>query len=169
MQIQVPLVNGFLADEYTKFATDADRINGKPAKSFPISIKDVPSGTKSLAIYFKDFDSVPVCGFVWIHWLAANIPVIDKIPSDASRKKPFDFVQGSNSNCSRFLPENSGPQIGYTGPQPPIGIHDYELTIYALDNTLELEDGYYLNDFLEKIEGHVLEKQNVILPATAEK
>lgn len=169
MQIQVPLENGFLADEYTKFASDTDKIDGKPAKSFPISIQNVPAGTQSLAIYFKDFDSVPVCGFVWIHWLAANIPVVNEIPADASRNKPFNMVQGFNSNCSKFLPEGSGPQLGYTGPQPPIGIHDYELTVYALDNTLELEDGYYLNDFLEKIEGHVIDKENVILPAAAEK
>ncbi|MBP2058404.1 Raf kinase inhibitor-like YbhB/YbcL family protein [Lactobacillus colini] len=169
MQVQVPLENGFLADEYTKFASDADKIAGKPAKSFPISIKNIPAGTQSLAIYFKDFDSVPVCGFVWIHWLAANIPTVSEIPADASRNKPFNFIQGANSNVSKLLPKLSGPQLGYTGPQPPTGVHDYELTVYALDNNLELEDGYYLNEFLEKIDGHIIDKENVILPAKAEK
>lgn len=170
MKIQVPLVNGLLAGEYGSFAPESDRIDGKPAKSFPIKIAEVPEGTKTLAIFMNDFDSVPVCGFAWIHWLAANIPGdIREIPADASRKEPFEMVQGSNSNRSKFLPANSGRPVGYTGPQPPSGIHNYTLRVYALDTELELEEGYWLNEFLDKIKGHILENAVIELPFSAKK
>ncbi|QNQ82705.1 YbhB/YbcL family Raf kinase inhibitor-like protein [Lactobacillus sp. PV037] len=168
MKIQVPLVNGLLAGEYGSFAPEEDRINGKPAKSFPIKISDVPAGTKTFAIFMNDFDSVPVCGFAWIHWLAANIPGdVREIPADASRKEPFEMVQGSNSNRSKFLPLNSGSPVGYTGPQPPSGVHKYTLRVYALDSKLDLPHAYWLNEFLYKSKGHILEEAVIDLPFSA--
>ena len=169
MKIQVPLEKSLLPGKYGSFASESERINGKPAMSFPIKISDAPANTKTFAIFMNDFDSVPVCGFAWIHWLSANIPAnISEIPEDASRYHDFEMVQGSNSNQSRFLPANSGPVIGYTGPQPPSGIHNYTLRVYALDTELELEDGYWLNEFLDKSKGHILATAELELPFSAQ-
>ena len=39
---------------------------------------------------------------------------------------------------------------------PPDADHEYTLTVYALDCTLELEEGFYLNEMLRAMRGHVL-------------
>ena len=156
---------GYLPDKYTKHTSASLRVDGKPAVSFPFEVDDLPKGTKTLALYMKDFDSVPVCGFVWIHWLAANIDASHtSIPENMRLKPQFDLVQGRNSNASKFLSREIGPKIGYTGPQPPVGVHDYTLTVYALDTKLDLSEGYWLNEFLKKADNHILEKQNINLP-----
>ena len=166
MKVKVKLNDqGYLPDKYTKHTSANFRVDGKPAVSFPIEVDDLPTGTKTIALYMKDFDSVPVCGFVWIHWLAANIDAIHTtIPENTSLKPQFNLVQGSNSNASKFLSGETGPKIGYTGPQPPSGIHDYTLTVYALDTKLDLVEGYWLNEFLKKADKHILEKKNINLP-----
>ncbi|WP_373842399.1 YbhB/YbcL family Raf kinase inhibitor-like protein [Limosilactobacillus sp.] len=168
MQISVPLIDGFLADEYGKYAPADLMVANHPVKSFPIHITDAPAGTKSFALVFIDFDSTPVCGFTWIHWLAANIPAtLTAIPADASRQLKAQFVQGKNSNAGRLV--NGDPQIasGYVGPQPPDKAHDYTLAVYALDTVLPLENGYWLNDFLHAAEGHVLAKAKATIPSRA--
>ncbi len=168
MQISVPLKDGLLADEYGKYAPSAAMLAGYPIKSFPITIKEVPTGTKSFAIVFIDFDSTPVCGFTWIHWLAANIPAtLTNILAGASRQLADRFVQGRNSNAGALV--NGNPQIaqGYVGPQPPDKIHDYTLTVYALDTNLPLKNGYWLNEFLHVARGHILDRAKMDIPSRA--
>lgn len=168
MQISVPLVNGLLPDKYGKYAPTNNMLADHPIRSFPIKISDAPAGTKSYAIVFVDFDSTPVCGFTWVHWLAANIPAaMTTIPENASREASHQFIQGNNSNAGALV--NGDPQItrGYVGPQPPDKTHDYTLTVYALDTMLPLQNGYWLNDFLHAAKGHVLAKAKVTLPSRA--
>ena len=106
MRISVPLTKeGLLADQYGKFAPASDMLADHPVRSFPIEIADVPAGTESLALTFVDFDSTPVCGFTWIHWLAANFPAnTTLIGDDASRKDGHGFVQGKNLSLINIFP-----------------------------------------------------------------
>ena len=160
MRISVPLTKeGLLADQYGKFAPASDMLADHPVRSFPIEIADVPAGTESLALTFVDFDSTPVCGFTWIHWLAANFPAnTTLIGDDASRKDGHGFVQGKNSNAGRLV--NGDPAItkGYVGPQPPDQIHDYTLTVYALDTTLDLNEGLLAQRVPPRCQGSRLRK-----------
>lgn len=95
------------------------------------------------------------------------MPVKD-IPADISQHhQNIDFVQGYNSNISKFLPKDSGPVLGYTGPMPPDKTHNYSLTVYALDDELELKDGYYLNEFLAKVKDHIIAKTTIEIPSRA--
>ena len=123
---------------------------------------------KTLAVFFRDYDSVPVCGFTWIHRLAANLPIKD-VPADVSQHPgQLDFVQGKNSNISKFLPEGTGPTVGYTGLMQPDKTHNYTLTVYALDEKLDLSEGYYLNEFLDKIKDHIISLATIAIPSRAE-
>lgn len=168
MQISVPLINGYLPDKYGKYAPAQDMLADHPVRSFPIQITDAPTNTKSFALVFVDFDSTPVCGFTWIHWLAANLPTtMTDIPENASRSAKGQFVQGNNSNAGRLVNGDDRIISGYVGPQPPDKDHDYTLTVYALDSTLPLTDGYWLNDFLHAAKGHVLAKAKATLPSRA--
>lgn len=170
MEISVTLENQYLPDRFTKHALATDIYHGVPNRSFPIYIKDVPTGAKSLALTFVDFDSTPVCGFTWIHWLAANLPVEwQTIPENASfdPKLRQQFIQGKNSSANKFSPREADVQVGYNGPQPPDKAHDYTLTVYALDTKLPLQNGYWLNEFRHAIQGHVLAKAKLELPCQA--
>ena len=168
MQISVPLVNDLLPDEYGKYAPANEMLADHPIKSFPIKISDAPAGTKSYALVFIDFDSTPVCGFTWIHWLAANIPAtMTEIPAGASRNANGQFVQGKNSNAGPLVNGDDRIIQGYVGPQPPDKNHDYPLTVYALNTPLPLDDGYWLNEFLHAAKGHVLAEAKATLPSRA--
>ena len=170
MRISVPLENGMLPDRFGKFAPAEYLLDGHPNRSFPIEIQDVPAEAKSLAIVFVDFDSIPVCGFCWIHWLACNIPAdTTLIPEDASASQSIAMVQGANSDWSRFAGGSTNKLVycRYAGPYPPDATHVYTLKAYALDCMLDLEEGYLLNEFRRAIEGHVLETARVELPSRA--
>lgn len=157
MKIIIPTEGGFLPDKYSKHSDV--KLNGNPVVSFPVEFADVPSGAKSLALVFVDFDSIPVCGFAWIHWLAANIkPDTVTLAEDASRKAE-GMVQGSNSCASPFVGERDvNVTHRYIGPCPPDKDHTYKVTAYALDCMLDLKDGFFLNEMLRKMDGHIIGK-----------
>jgi Raf kinase inhibitor-like YbhB/YbcL family protein len=165
MDIHVPVVDGHLPDQYTKHCDPKLKYNGAPFVSFPISISNVPSGAKTLAIEFLDYDAVPVSGFTWIHWLAANIPAdITEIPENASREHSFSMLQGNNSTAGGMIHETDPLTTRhYYGPTPPNADHNYLLTVYALDDMLPLENGYWLNEFYVAIQDHILERTLVPL------
>lgn len=168
MKISVPLVNGMLADEYGKYAPAEAMLADHPIKSFPITINEAPAETKSFALAFIDYDSTPVCGFTWIHWLAANIPAtLTNIPANASRQLADQFIQGNNSNAGALVNGDSKITSGYVGPQPPDKTHNYTLMVFALDTVLPLENGYWLNDFVHAAKGHILAKAQIDLPSRA--
>ena len=167
MKITLPLTDqNYLLDAYGKYSAESERSAGNCILSFPISLDDVPQGTQSLALAFYDFDSIPVCGFVWIHWLACNIdPSTREIPEGAARDPYWGAIQGSNSVVSRFneTVQEVGVQEahkivqGYIGPCPPDKDHQYTLRVYALDVALDLEAGYFANTFHWAIQDHILD------------
>lgn len=161
MNISIPLNNGMLPDKYGKYAPAECQLDDHPIVSFPIAIEDVPEHTKSLALTFLDWDAIPVGGFCWIHWIACNFPAdIALIPENASASGEIACVQGSNSDWSPLAGGHTDPRIihRYAGPYPPDKDHVYTLSVYALDTVLDLQEGYYLNEFYRAIEGHVLEE-----------
>ncbi len=156
--------NGYFADRFGHHGTDF--IQGKkPSRSFQISWQDIPSGTKTLALVCIDHDAIPVCGFTWIHWAVANIdPKLGELPENASQEK--DLLEGVTSWNSGFLPPewylSKEDAIGYGGMAPPDKEHEYEVKLYALDNSLSLTKGFYLNELYKAIEGHVLAEARLI-------
>lgn len=87
-----------------------------------------PSGTKSFAITIHDKDAPTGSG--WWHWLIFNIP------SDV-----LELAEGAGDPESEAAPVgavqsiNDYGEYGYGGPCPPVGhgIHEYKITIRALD------------------------------------
>ena len=160
MRISTPLDNNMLPDRYGKYAPDDARIEGQPTCSFPIDIAEVPAGAASIALAFLDWDAIPVGGFCWIHWIAANIaPDCAHIPENASQSGEIPLVQGANSNWSPFLDRTDDPRLihRYTGPCPPDKDHTYTLYAFALDCELDLDEGFYLSEMRRAMQGHVIE------------
>lgn len=123
---------------------------GVPSVSIPFRIEDAPEGTKSFALVLDDVDAVPVCGFTWIHWIAANIKKADMPENDSIHA---DYVQGINSWLATYGKDGS---TGYGGMTPPDAPHIYTLRVYALDTELDLAEGFYLNELIHAMKGHVL-------------
>ncbi|WP_429971469.1 YbhB/YbcL family Raf kinase inhibitor-like protein [Fructilactobacillus sp. Tb1] len=166
MKINVPLQNGYLPDRYTKHANDNEKIDGRPFISFPINIADVPTNAKSLALVLIDNDAIPVCGFTYIHWVAANIdPKTTLIPENASHENLIPMTLGHNSTAGKLV-DVQDPIVNehYVGPTPPNSTHYYNLTMYALDQKLDLANGFWLNELQAASKDHVLATANAILP-----
>jgi len=109
-----------------------------------LTIEDIPNGAKSLALIVDDPDA-PMG--IWVHWVVYDIPLIRQIDEDSIPGK-----EGAND----FGRKN------YGGPCPPSGTHRYFFKIYALDTELNLEEGITKKDLEKKMEGHVLDKAELI-------
>ncbi|MGX4592387.1 YbhB/YbcL family Raf kinase inhibitor-like protein [Leuconostoc sp. JNUCC 76] len=168
MKIDVTLDNGFIPDKYAKYAPVDYRTNDMPTTNFPVEISNTPAGTQSLSVSLIDYDAVPVCGFPWIHWLAANLPVTN-IPENLRATKRGTFGTNSTWHDVQKLghPANASLNQSYIGPMPPDKAHNYTLTVFALDTKLDLQDGFFLNELRSKSMEHVLDIAILELPARA--
>ncbi len=152
--------NGQFDKAMGKFGTQVYR--GKmPSRSFHLAWQDLPKNTKSLALTFLDYDAIPVCGFCWIHWTVANIaPSFAELPENASVEG--ELLQGVNSWASGIVPEewhlSHEEATAFGGCAPPDKPHVYTIELYALDKKLDLKSGFYMNDLLHAMKGHVLAK-----------
>ncbi len=112
----------------------------------PISIEGVPSQAKSLVIIVDDPDAP---GGTFDHWIGWNIdPKTTKI--DGSTKVPHQGTNGFGNE-------------GYNGPMPPPGKpHRYYFKIFAIDTLLNLPDGTTKKNVEKAIEGHILDKAEIM-------
>ena len=142
------IIDGKILDKFGK--RGSQQKFGMPTLSLPIKILDAPKNAKSFAIIFDDPDSVPVCGYVWIHWLVANL-TRNELKENESLTA-YDFVQGKNSwneNC-------------YGGPCPPDRPHNYRLRVFALKETLNLRGDFTLEQFNNAINNKVIDTAELI-------
>ncbi len=144
---------GYWDDRFGKYGSDLSA-TGKNVRSVPFTISDAPAGTVSYTAVLDDKDSIPVCGFSWIHWTLCDLCETD-VPEDASRSAQ-NFIQGTTSFCSVASDETREQASCYGGMAPPDADHEYTLTVYALDCKLNLAPGFYLNELLRAMRGHVL-------------
>ncbi len=132
------------------------RAGGPPnPRSFPFTWKNVPSGTRALAIVLDDPDARLVIaasgrkGDFFLHWVATDIdPALGGLPDDAAAT--MRITQGSNG---------TGKAV-YTAPQPPadiprdttkVRIHVYRLKVYALSAPTGLAPGFRLDELMNAI------------------
>ena len=151
---------GTIKPQYGKRGTQFNE-NHIPTFSLPFQVENAPKETVSLAIVLEDKDAYPVTGgFVWIHWLAANITRFDI--KDNESQTATDFIQGRNSWTSIQGGEQSVELSSYYGGMtPPDKPHTYELHVYALDKMLDIKQGFLLNELYHAMDGHILEQCTV--------
>lgn len=135
---------------------------GGPAnpRSFPFTWKNLPAGTKALAVVLDDPDARLVLaafgmsGDFFLHWIAADIdPSSGGLPDNAAAT--MAFPQGKNGTG----------KVGYTAPQPPadvpkdtdkVRIHIYRLKVYALSARTGLQSGFSREDLMNAIKDTTL-------------
>ncbi|MGL5042998.1 MAG: YbhB/YbcL family Raf kinase inhibitor-like protein [Culicoidibacterales bacterium] len=141
-----------------KFGGNGDILNENkvPTYSIPFKIEDAPENTISYAVVLNDVDAYQTTkGYAWTHWTIANLTKTEVLENESLGAT--DFVQGVNSWNSPLL-ANQNDQLSsfYGGMTPPDFDHNYTLTVYALDTKLDLAKGFYLNQLIDAIKGHVL-------------
>jgi Raf kinase inhibitor-like YbhB/YbcL family protein len=122
----------------SKFTCEGQDIN--PA----LVIEDIPAEAGSLALIVDDPDA-PMG--TWVHWVVYDMPVISRIDENTVPGK-----QGINDFRKK----------DYGGPCPPSGTHRYFFKIYALDGELGLEEGINKKTLEKAMQGHILDKAELI-------
>jgi len=126
-------LNSLIPDEFT--------CHGKNS-SPPLAWEHIPPNTQSLALVVTDPDAP---AGTWTHWVVFNIPAsVHQL--DAAGPLPKGAVQAQNSWGSS----------DYRGPCPPMGMHRYVFTLYALDKPLSLNEGVAKEVALDAMTGHVI-------------
>ncbi len=125
-----------------KYTCDGENINPF------LEISEIPEGAQSLVLIVDDPDATR--GFTWLHWTVWNInPDIKEIIENSI---PERAIEG----------KTDFGKTGWGGPCPPTGIHRYFFKLFALDKMLELTDGASLDELQKAMEGHILEKAELI-------
>lgn len=132
--------NGLIPSVYTRDGDD---------KNPPLKIRDVPPNTKSLVLMMDDPDALKQAGKIWDHWIVFNLPSSLTI-INAGEQPPG--VAG----------QNSWGDSTYQGPYPPNGEHHYFLRLYALDIKLSLQEGAAKTQIHEAMQGHIIEKTELV-------
>jgi len=118
-----------------------------------LSWSAVPNGTQSTAILMQDLDS-PRPGFT--HWIVYNIP-------PGSTGIPGNVTPGGLLPGGGMQGNNDAGRTGYTGPCPPAGNpHRYEITVYALDKSLDRSVILNRTGFDAAINGSVIAKGSLL-------
>ncbi len=139
--------NGSIPKQYTCEGQDI---------SVPLAWKDLPAGTKSLALIVDDPDAPDPAApqQTWVHWVIYNIP--PHIAGLKAGMKAAELPKGARDGL------NDWQRAGYGGPCPPVGRHRYFHKLYALDVVLpDLKRPAKVQ--LEKaMQGHIIEKYELI-------
>ncbi|MEK7152858.1 MAG: YbhB/YbcL family Raf kinase inhibitor-like protein, partial [Patescibacteria group bacterium] len=112
-----------------------------------LHIEGAPPDTKSMTLIMHDPDA-PNGDFT--HWVVWNIPpettdILDGSVPDTASEGISDFET-----------------VGYGGPCPPAGTHQYVFDLYALDTAFTLPQGASRPDIEAAIRGHVLAQTQLI-------
>jgi Raf kinase inhibitor-like YbhB/YbcL family protein len=134
----------------SRFTCDGDDL------SPDLSWTGFPEGTRSLVLIVDDPDAPDPTAprMVWDHWLLYNLPPMSGGLPEAVTPEglPAGTLQGTNS----------WGRTGYGGPCPPIGRHRYFHILYALDGQLPDLSQPTKNLLLEAMEGHILERTQLV-------
>ena len=118
----------------------------------PLAWKDIPDGTKSLALICDDPDAP---GKTWVHWVIFNLPAdSDGLPEQVPPERNLENGARQGKNDFR--------RIGYGGPCPPGGTHRYYFKLCALDTVLESGPGITKNELLEIMDSHILAESELM-------
>lgn len=99
-----------------------------------ISFNRPPPNTTTLALIMDDPDAMGAVGKVWVHWLQYH----------------------NLNNASPIEGKTDFGEIKYGGPAPPDGRHTYIFKAYALDDTLNMNEGYSKQELEDAMKGHIL-------------
>lgn len=111
-----------------------------------------PDKTASLALMMDDPDAPRK---TWVHWVVFDLPsTMTSLPEGVPPRATLEpaGTQGINDFGN----------IGYGGPCPPSGTHNYVFTLYALDCKLGLKFRSTKDEVVSAMQGHILSQARLI-------
>lgn len=135
--------NGYIPAKYT---CDGEDI------SPPLSIENIPSKAKALALIVDDPDA---SSGTWVHWIIFNIPVSATMIKE-------NFPTRETLSDGTIQGRNDFRKIGYGGPCPPSGVHRYFFKLYALNQELEVVPGATKSQVESAMKKHIIEQTQLI-------
>jgi Raf kinase inhibitor-like YbhB/YbcL family protein len=112
----------------------------------------VPDKTSSLALIVEDPDAPRKA---WVHWVLFDLPATT---TDLPEGVPgIPVLKGGGAHGV-----NDFGNLGYGGPCPPSGTHNYVFTLYALYQKLGLKPGSPRGDVIGAVQGRVLAQARLI-------
>jgi Raf kinase inhibitor-like YbhB/YbcL family protein len=125
----------------------------------PLNWRNLPAGTKQIAVICEDHDAGNPPP--WVHWIIYNIPgtasgLPENLPIYPDAPMPDEIAGAVHGN-------NGWGRPIYRGPAPPAGpAHRYNFVVYALDTELDLPAGLTRAELLQRIEGHVIGRGEMV-------
>ena len=125
----------------------------------PLTWKNLPEGTKEIAVVCADFGAGNPPP--WVHWVIYGIPAkVNGLPIGLPIQKD-EPLPAELANAKQGL--NSWKLPLYRGPAPPPAKpHVYHFTVYALDAQLNLPQGLNREELLEEMAGHILGQGDLV-------
>jgi Raf kinase inhibitor-like YbhB/YbcL family protein len=111
-----------------------------------------PERTATFALIADDPDA-PRKTFV--HWVLFDVPGTATSLPPGVPPKPL-LEQGAAQGTNDF------GDVGYGGPCPPSGTHNYVFTLYALDAKLKPRGRMSKQDLLDAMHGHILGEARLV-------
>ena len=120
----------------------------------PLTIKNINPEGETIAVIMDDPDA-PVGTFT--HWMIWNIPV-DKndIPEDVPKDKKVDSLADAVQGYNDF------GEVGYRGPAPPSGVHNYHFKIYILDQKIDIPFDSSKQKLVNTLKDNLLQKTEIV-------
>jgi Raf kinase inhibitor-like YbhB/YbcL family protein len=85
----------------------------------------------------------------WVHWVLFDMPGTRRdLPEQVP---PGDGIEGGGTHGL-----NDFGKLGWGGPCPPSGMHQYIFTLYAVDVQLGLRARAMRDDVVRAMQGHIL-------------
>ncbi|MFA5945347.1 MAG: YbhB/YbcL family Raf kinase inhibitor-like protein [Patescibacteria group bacterium] len=119
----------------SQYTCDGDDVNPE------LRIDAVPAVAKSLVLMVDDPDS-PAGN--WLHWSVWNMS------PDTRVMKEDSLPAGAREGETDFS------EVGYGGPCPGYGEHEYRFAVYALDTILDVANGAPRPIVEKAFEGHII-------------
>ena len=122
--------------------------------SAPLDWAGAPAGTESLVLIIDDPDAPDPKApkRTYVHWVLYNLPPSSRGLPEGAVNLPAGTGEGLND----------WKRTGYGGPCPPVGRHRYIHKLYALDKKLEDLGSPTKADLLNAMEGHILDRAELI-------
>jgi Raf kinase inhibitor-like YbhB/YbcL family protein len=106
----------------------------------------VPARTAALALLVNDPDAPHGD---WVHWVLFDLPASRRdLPEQIPPKETVDG--GGTHGLNDF------GKLGWGGPCPPSGMHQYVFALHALDTALRLGPRATRDDVVGAMQGHTL-------------
>lgn len=129
-----------------KYTCDGENV------SPPLNWSDTPEDAKSFTLICDDPDAP---AGTWTHWILFNLPATaTELPENVPATETL--ANGAKQGKNDF------GKLGYGGPCPPSGTHQYSFRIYALDTELNLESGASKDQVVSAMESYILAQGELV-------